>query len=410
MKKVSIIVPVYNVEKYLKECLESILEQNFTDYEIICIDDASTDHSENILATYKKRYNNLSVIRHTENMGLSAARNTGLKYAVGEYVWFVDSDDMIAPSTLKKIYYIAKENSVDIVYFDMLRINEEDYKKNLFIKTLSEECNAICTGKDFFCQLVENHKIGLEVCRQFIRREFLIKQNIVFYEGILHEDEIFSFLCMMNAEKVVGVNGKYYIYRQRKGSIMHNKSYRRSESIFVVLIQIMAYWVSHVFTERENQAIAQYFRELYHAYQFYSCFTDKNKELEVGGVPERTLFSLIYVEKDTEYLSLSIQQIEKIKKENQIVVFGAGKAAMDIVNILKRRNMEIDAIAVSDVDSNPRKFCGIRVDLMDNIAREMKDAIVIIGVTKKYRKEILDDLKKLGFKNVIIPEDKGIKK
>ena len=95
MKKVSIIIPVYNVKNYLGQCLESVIQQDFIDYEIICVDDASTDNSGNILDAYEKQYDMIQVIRHTKNRGLSAARNTGLEQATGKYVWFVDSDDII---------------------------------------------------------------------------------------------------------------------------------------------------------------------------------------------------------------------------------------------------------------------------------------------------------------------------
>lgn len=403
---VSIIIPVYNVALYLEDCIESILQQNFQNYEIICINDSSTDGSGVILQRYASKYSYIKVITHEQNQGLSVARNTGLKYASGKYVWFVDSDDMIIPDALNELYYIAEKENIDIIYFDMLRTGEGEYRKEPKIYTcLSEDIN-VYSGREMFCQFIDNNQLKFQVCRQFIRRGFLKEYHIEFYKGILHEDELFSFRCAMNVKRTLNVNEEYYIYRQRNGSIMHNMDHRRGESLFVVLVQIMAAWVSQNFTDRENQAIAKYYKDLYHSYQYYQCFGDQSIHLEVGGIPEKTLFSLVTAEDKNDYLSLNENQWEKIDEKDKVIVFGAGWAAKFIVNMLKKRNVEIDRIAVSDVTSNPPKFCGIWVDSIENIAKTMKEAVVIIGVTEKYHKEILENLKRLEFETIVIPEDR----
>ena len=404
---ISIIVPVYNVASYLEDCLESVLQQNFQNCEIICINDASTDNSDLILQRYALKYTQIKVVTHTQNQGLSAARNTGLKYAKGKYVWFVDSDDMIMPNALKELYYIIEKENIDIVYFDMIRIKEDDYKRKVVVSETYHEYDDVCSGREMFCKFVEKSQMKFEVCRQLVRREFLKEHNIKFYKGILHEDELFSFHCVFHAKKVLNVNEKYYIYRQRIGSIMSNKEHRRSESLFVVLVQIMAIWVSNIFTDRGNQAIAKYYKDLYCSYKYYLCFGNQSEKLEVGGLPEKTLFSLLMTKDENTYLSLSDIQLKEIDEGERVIVYGAGWAARDIVCILKKRNVKIDTIAVSDVAFNPKQFCGIQVNDIKNIANAMKDAVVIIGVTEKYRKEILDNLKLLGFENIVIPEAKG---
>lgn len=407
-KDISIIVPVYNVAPYLENCLESILQQDFQNYEIICINDSSTDNSDLILRKYALRYSNIKIIEHKQNRGLSVARNTGLKHATGKYVWFVDSDDMIVPDVLKELYCIAEEKSVDIVYFNMFRTSEKDDKNVIEIcGSFYFESDIVCSGRELFCQFVAKNQMKFEACRQFIRRGFLKEHNIEFYKGILHEDELFSFLCAINAKRVLNVNKEYYIYRQRSGSIMSNKNHKRSESLFVVLVQIMTIWTSNIFTDMENQAIAKYYRNLYRSCQYYRCFGDQSIELKVGGLPEKTLFSLLMEKDDNRYLLLNDSQLKEISEKDKVIVFGAGYAARDIVNTLKKRDIGIDIIAVSDVTSNPEKFCGIQVESVETIAKDMRDAVVIIGVTKKYSKGALAILKRLGFENIIIAEDKN---
>ena len=400
---ISIIVPVYNVEMYLRDCLDSILNQDYSDYEIICVNDASTDNSREILCEYAVKYSKIRIITHLENKGLSAARNTGIANAKGKYLLFVDSDDIIISSTLVELYQLTQKKQVDIVYFDMDVIYQDAYKK--MSKNDEERINSgeIFSGRELFCIFAEKGQKKSEVCRQFIKRDFLKEQRIEFYDGILHEDELFSFLCAMSALKVVNLNRKYYIYRQRLGSIMSRRNNKRAESVFVILVQILTFWASHTFTDRENEAIRYYFGDLYNTYRYYSCFEEGKEYLEVGGFVEKALYTILQTAHTSRYLTLNKEQLSCIEKARHIIVFGAGKAAMDIVNILRRKNIHIDAIAVSNSDDNSETFCGIQVRPMDSIAYYLKDALVIIGVTEKYSQGIQDRLEKLGCKDIIIP-------
>jgi glycosyltransferase involved in cell wall biosynthesis len=117
MPKVTIIVPVYNVELYLKECLDSLICQSLSDIEIICVDDGSTDNSPTILSEYSSADNRISIVTK-ENGGLSSARNAGVNVAKGEYIYFLDSDDRISRETIEYSYNIAKMNELDLLLFD----------------------------------------------------------------------------------------------------------------------------------------------------------------------------------------------------------------------------------------------------------------------------------------------------
>ncbi|PPS21321.1 glycosyltransferase family 2 protein [Brachyspira murdochii] len=107
MIKISVIIPVYNVESYLRECLDSVINQTLKDIEIICIDDNSTDNSYNILLDYQKIDNRIKIIKHKENLGLGPARNSGIKVAIGEYIYFIDSDDYISDNYINALYESA---------------------------------------------------------------------------------------------------------------------------------------------------------------------------------------------------------------------------------------------------------------------------------------------------------------
>lgn len=405
MISISIIIPVYNVEDYLEDCLTSILQQDFEDYEIICINDAATDDSEKILEKYAKQYNQIRIITHLENQGLSAARNTGLKEARGKYIWFIDADDLITPHSFAEIYNIAEEKRTDIIYFDFVRIcdgrdyrNVSEKKKHIIIS------EKPVSGKKFFCEFVATQMVTTTACAQFIRKDFLIENNIEFYKGILHEDELFCFLTLMSAQIVLKINKTYYLYRQRTGSIMDNKNFKRAESLFVVLIQILTYWNSHPFTEEEHKAIGDHFEKLFRAYQYYNCFGEKTKELSVGREIERRVYKILQEKNKRNYLTLNEKQIRNLKKVEHVIVFGCGKAAYEVISILKENGINIDSIIVSRLEGNPELFCGIKVDTADHIMYDLNNTMVVLGVTKTYRLGIYEELEKLGFRNIIIPE------
>lgn len=399
--RVSIVIPIYNVENYLKECLDSIIHQNFKNYEIICINDASTDNSGVILQDYAKKYNNIRIITFSSNKGLSAARNSGLKNSKGKYIWFIDADDFIETDSIIELYNLAEKQQADIVYFNFSRV----YNNNQIIineSNLTIEKNY--SGKDFFCEIIFSSKTRPTACMQFIRKDFLLESNINFYDNILHEDELFWFLTSMHAKKIANINKIYYFYRQRTDSIMYNKNYKRAESVFVILIHIISFWNTHSFGEMENEAIQIYLKKLYDTYQYYSCFGKKTDELNVGGEKEKFIYRTLQNKNENLYLRLNTDQIKRISQAGYVIIYGCGRGAFDIVNILREKNIRTDIFGVSNLEENPDFFCGIKVDTIENIICNIESAIVIVGVTVKYQFGILEKLESLGYKDIIIPE------
>jgi len=402
--KVSVVIPVYNVEEYLSDCLESILEQDFDNYEIICVDDGSTDYSGEILQAYASRYKQIRMYTHEHNRGQSAARNTGISYAKGKYIWFVDSDDMIAADSLRALYDIAEKDLVDIVYFKIKVLYEgrEIYKKHANLP--SYEYPGICSGRERFCQYSENQEFIASACRQFIRTDFIKKNGIRFYEGIIYEDVLFSFFCIMKAGKVLNIPHEFYVYRQRKGSTMSIKDYRCAQSMFVIIVQIVTYWNSHEFNDREHRAIEILLERYYRFYKSYSQYGDTVK-LEVGGRVEKALYAMLKQPDQPVWLMLSEQQIEHIRNARHVVIFGAGRGAVDIFRQLQENGIGVALFAVSSLDDNPETLCGTKVVGVDSISANLKDAAIIVGVTEKYRAGIQEKLQQLGYRDIVAAQD-----
>lgn len=189
MKKVSIIVPVYNVEQYLPECLESIFAQEYESMEILCVEDCSEDGSLEILKKYAQKDHRVRIIRHNQNRGLSAARNTGLENATGKYVLFVDSDDFLEKNAIQLLYHEAEQKKTDIVYFDYIKFCDESSVDIVAPKTVWHSYDGVYTGSEFFCATMQNNEFEVMAWRQFFRRDFLEQNHIRFLEGIYHEDK-----------------------------------------------------------------------------------------------------------------------------------------------------------------------------------------------------------------------------
>lgn len=217
---VSVIIPVYNTEQYLVECLDSIINQTYKNIEIIAINDGSTDRSLNILQRYASIYPNIKLISQ-KNQGNSVARNIGIDVSKGKYIYFIDSDDFILPETLSNLIGIMEYYNVDLVRFAAEPFQDGiNYKFNRkmydFQKYFKKE--KVYTKEEF---LLKNLRaFSPSPCLYLVRRELLINNNLRFYPGIKHEDELFTLELFLNAKLAMYDSNFYYKRRYRKNSIM----------------------------------------------------------------------------------------------------------------------------------------------------------------------------------------------
>ena len=201
--KVSVIVPVYDVEKYLPECLDSLIQQTLNDFEIICVDDCTPDNSAQIMREYAARDNRVKNIFLSQNGGLAHARNEALKKAVGKYIYFVDSDDKLELDALEKLYNIAEANQADILNFLPSTLKECDIPQsdNCYQDFPAELIERCYTGRYLFGRMLEESCFSPTVCMRFFRSDLLKELNISFIDGFIHEDNYFSAKTMVMAKK-----------------------------------------------------------------------------------------------------------------------------------------------------------------------------------------------------------------
>lgn len=202
----TVVIPVYNVEKYLNRCIESILLQEWKNYDILLVDDGSTDHSPQICDDYVKAYDFISVI-HKENGGLSEARNTGISHAKGEYVYFPDSDDWIEPDT-----FIALAEALESQDFDIISFNREFVKGEEDAIVSEPEVTQVFEGKDAFVQMLKHTYITGFANDKIYRKSLFIDNNILFPSRKYYEDLGTNYKLFLSAQKVYATNQKYYHY------------------------------------------------------------------------------------------------------------------------------------------------------------------------------------------------------
>lgn len=235
--KVSVIVPVYNVQEYLEKCLLSIINQDFESFEIIIINDGSTDNSSEILAKHIFRKENVKIF-HQENSGLSSARNLGLKNAKGEYIYFVDSDDYIAPKALKILYEAAIKNNLEIINYNAIYFGDNYSGKiredERIIKSGFNNL-GIVDGFSFYRHGLKKKFYNPGVQYYFYKSEFLKEIGLGFEDRILYEDELFTPQVLYYARRVMWLNECLYYYRHRNNSIIRSElSINHLRSAFIV--------------------------------------------------------------------------------------------------------------------------------------------------------------------------------
>lgn len=247
--KVSIIIPVYNTERYLKQCIDSAIEQTFENYEIIAVDDESPDKSRQVLQEYERRYPDKFRMISQRNKGLGGARNTGIREAAGEYVLFLDSDDWIHKDTLRLTYQIADKKKCDIVIFDINCVDEE---------TNSETILCGYYGYGNILSLAKAPRLLFETpsaCNKLYKRKLFIDTGIAFPERVWYEDLRTTIKVYVNACGIVYLNKSLYFYRQRGNSIMHTKQSMRNLEIIDAVDAIYNYFM-------EKKILNQYYLEL----------------------------------------------------------------------------------------------------------------------------------------------------
>lgn len=308
MAEVSIIVPVYQVEKYIRQCVDSILAQTFTDFELILVDDGSRDKSGQICDEYAGMDERVKVI-HKENGGAADTRNRGMDQAVGNYVMFVDSDDYIAPTMLECLYRNMLNENADIAACNYLYFFEHDRKKDFATNVKSE----VLTGSEIFYYRKNERNYGFwtVVWNKLMKRETVGK--VRFRSGKYYEDEFWANEIYQMDIKIVTIPECLYYYRQHENSTMRQKKIARSLDLI----------------EAYQERIYIYLKEQKFSDQAYKVL----------------VYSLEHLEESKRLIANEDERKKYIQAENR---------TKDIVNQLKKRKLsKIQRVSLVFLGINP---------------------------------------------------------
>jgi len=249
--KVSIIIPVYNVSKYIARCLNSALNQTYSEIEYILINDATPDDSMKIienLITSHPRKEQVKIIHHPQNKGLAAARNSGVNAASGDYIYFLDSDDEVTSNCIEKLTTIIEKDRVDFVIGEIKVVGN---KRNAYPLLLLNE--GIHLGNSFILNTFLKRKWYEMAWNKLIKRSFFFEKNCWFEEGILHEDTLWSFQVALAAKSMAVTHTETYFYHIQSNSITQKKSQKNIKHFFFVLKKtIELAEQNHLFEQEKN--------------------------------------------------------------------------------------------------------------------------------------------------------------
>lgn len=343
MKKISVIVPVYNVEKYVAKCIESIINQSYRNLEILLLNDGSTDGSGAICDEYAKRDKRIRVI-HKENSGLSATRNLGVELSTGEYIAFIDSDDYISNKFLKTLYNMIEEENCDIASVDLKMIREEGYKNVTSddIKVFESDSKRRVYGKeDILRETLLRKSFKTYVCTKLYKREVFDKCK--FKEGISYEDSLFTYETSKFIEKIAYLREPYYFYIKRNGSITaicseknlndfldvmiyryndikERKSIEDKYNIFALLESVISVSIKYVISKQIYTSVIEKSRYIFNVLKEYMSNMENEKELlPLLNESQKTCLYLILYNEDLFYNFLSFRnELKKNGKFNKL--------------------------------------------------------------------------------------------
>ena len=388
MCKVSVIIPVYKVEPYLPACLDSVLNQTLRDLEVICIDDCSPDRCGEILDEYAARDGRVRVIHLLENHRQGFGRNRGMDKAVGEYLYFLDSDDMIEPETLGELTLLADREALDAVFFDSRNVYESEDLKKVYVPPLSlrkgKYRDEVYAGKDLLDAFIRQNEWTCYPQRIFWRRELLLREGIRYLEGCEHEDEFFAFAGILSACRVRYVRKPYFILRVRAHSVMTSEPAPRNFHGYLMNYYCMNDFImersidtygAQINIARMLERVMTLYLKLKDAFDLGAFF---QKE------PDKTVYKcfLSYYRmeySENGYHAMDPDVMEEIRKYRIAYIYGAGLTGQRVCKKLEHNGVLIGGFLTKDSEESAPILMGRSVQSLDD-ADIPDDAVLVVAV------------------------------
>ena len=407
---VSVIIPVYNTGNYLDACLESVLAQTLQEVEVVCVDDASSDDCGLILAGYAARDARVRVITLPHNCGQGVARNEGMLDATGRYLYFLDSDDMLAPEALEELVKAADADALDGIFFDSQVVYDTPALAKRHASYPAGHTgtypDAVVSGLELFEAFMAQRDWTCYVQRQFWRHSFLQERGILFPTWASHEDEAFAFEAILTAQRVRYLRKPYFIRRYREGSVMTSKPQLKNFASYFQGYCLMTRFVhdAGIRSKAADRNIAR----------IYDALVRQHERLLADGVDVAARFEgtellgeyLVFAAVQNAWMHhgmLSQDVLDRVRRAPSVYIYGAGVLARNVHAALVRDGQAIEGFLVTSMQGNPTALLGHRVYALADVPADEK-ALVVIAVTDGYRVEIELALDAAGWRHVYCKE------
>lgn len=375
---ISVIIPIYNTGEYLEECLESVINQTYNNYEVILINDGSTDNSLLIANKYANKYNNIRVINQ-QNYGQSVARNRGIKEAKGKYIYFADSDDILEKNLLEDCYRKFKENDIDMVMFGykfMCENGIDEHLNNKEILISDVLSDKYVSGKDIFKKNIYINDFLAVVWTQMYKKSFLLENKLFFEEKIFYEDLEFIFKTFIKCKRMMYLNKSMYVYRRRPTSTTTNNAVSNEKyikSLNTVIDKIIKYLND---MDRSDNVLEESVKK-YLNHIFKILITYLNKEYIYNKFTEDIKLNINkYINKYCQVFgSKMFEQDYKFFAE-QIIRFG--ECSDEIVEYIYRNNYSLEKDIIIQIQKDVNNASNIRKQIL--CKTNLKNADKIVGI------------------------------
>lgn len=313
MAKVSLIVPIYNIQDYLEECVDSLRNQTLSDIQIILVDDGSTDSSGQIVDRYAAQDSRILAI-HKKNGGQSSARNLGFQHATGEYILYVDGDDYIVPDTAERLYAAAKEHNADIVQGDIL--NDAERLEDPAFRQLCCEGHKT-TVLAYLKEVVQKETYDIVPFLYFVKKEYLIAHNMQFAEGYFYEDQLYTMQLLSHPDaSIVKLRFPYYYYRMdRPGSTTNHMTLKKGLDAAYICNQMYQYVQTAIPHETKPYYDAILLISLY---QYYSVYL-RMKPRDRKAVRDALNLSALIESLNTDFYTYLAQQLHAFLNYRRLI-------------------------------------------------------------------------------------------
>ena len=367
----SVIIPVYNTEKYIERCIASVEGQSFSDYEIICVDDASCDDSYNILKRLSDKNQKIKLFRNPQNKGAGFTKNLAIQKASGKYLCFVDSDDYLIEGALKLLYEMAIEYNADDVFYLSYSMAESSQKLRTAISAWENFTDRhIYSGIELLNSMLDNHNLTVGAVHHFVKRD-LVQKYTSFSERVVNDDMEFSCNLLANLKRVLFLKKELYVYFHRNsGSISNTKKSVRLAHEYI-MHGINIYNSLSISGDKTSQRIARKLLK-------HNVLVAENTVASLTPDLKQDFLQEIFRETAAEGLYIDVSKDTYSKIHGDIYIYGCGNYALDIYRQLMMNEMNVCGFIQTNVDK--KELAGKPVFCISDF-NVPQNAFLIIGNT-----------------------------